>query len=870
MTQNDANMVETEEEEEESPKESQSLHTLTATQLSSSVSNLSASSRAIPSNKDFHFYCNFDEFKIPIQEIAAKSQSLLESIGSSSSNHIFKDKLQFPADVDIDEAYDWLVNVNDEILERFDASIDDFKRAREETGRVAGVDREDGFQLVLGKKNKKSMIKTMSDDSVSCAGGDSGVKVAENKKWILGNKAKIPFHIPTIRKPQEEHNILVYNSNKAFDHVWLERSEDGMRVIHPLERLSVLDFMDTSIGDVEPAPPLPIESTAFKLVEEVKDLKELAAKLRGANEFAVDLEHNQYRSFQGLTCLMQISTRTEDFIIDTLKLRIHVGPYLREVFKDPAKRKVMHGADRDIVWLQRDFGIYICNLFDTGQASRVLKLERNSLEHLLHHFCGVTAKKEYQNADWRLRPLPDEMIRYAREDTHYLLHIYDLMRDLLLSKPNDNENADPPLLEVYKRSYDVCMQLYEKELFTENSYLNMYGLPSAGFNAQQLAIVAGLYEWRDAVARAEDESTAKEMPVTSSQLRRLMKSKHSYIERHLSSVVSIIRHSMQTSAAFEAAVQHLKERHMETALQEETEVNNGSEAQSIHGGNGMNSNVAACHETSAQLEKGLLKQRSGVVELGRGGQGSSAKHHGENGEVNTGFSSYISDTSPTAKVAGATVEVLKKPSGAFGALLGGAAAKRKLDSGKKVKEEIKLEKIRSSNLWMSPVTGSSLQDIIILDDDSDMEQNTHIAEPDGDDSKTTSVKGDDKSSGAALETDEGEEPVSLADLSTSFEKCFPSRNQNKKLQKLRNLENQVAALKLKPFDYATALRFNEDPAQRSKAGRAKNQRGGLDSVGTTKSSTGARMQREEETGEFRQGRRRQAFPATGNRSATFR
>ncbi|KAJ6974972.1 hypothetical protein NC653_030961 [Populus alba x Populus x berolinensis] len=652
MTQNDAEMDET--EEEESPKESQTLQTLTATQLSSSVSNLSASSRAIPSNKDFHFYYNFDEFKIPIQEIAGKSQSLLESIGSSSSNHIFKDKLQFP-----------MMSTS--------------------TRRMIGW-----------KKNKKSMKKTVSDDSVSRAGGDSGVKVADNKKWILGNKAKVPFHIPTIRRPQEEHNILVNNSNRAFDHVWLERSEDGLRVIHPLERLSVLDFMDKSTGDVEPAPPLPIESTTFKLVEEVKDLKELAAKLRGVNEFAVDLEHNQYRSFQGLTCLMQISTRTEDFIVDTLKLRIHVGPYLREVFKDPAKRKVMHGADRDVVWLQRDFGIYICNLFDTGQASRVLKLERNSLEHLLHHFCGVTANKEYQNAEWRLRPLPDEMIRYAREDTHYLLHIYDLMRALLLSKPIDNENADPPLLEVYKRSYDVCMQLYEKELFTENSYLNMYGLPSAGFNAQQLAIVAGLYEWRDAIARAEDESTgyilpnktlleiAKEMPVTISKLRQLLKSKHSYIERHLSSVVSIIRHSMQTSAAFEAAVQHLKERHMEIVSQEETEANDGSEAQSIPGGNGMNSGVAACHETSAQLEKGLPKQGSSIVELGRGGQGSSAKHHGANGEVNTGSSSYISDTSPTAKVAGATVQVLKKPTGAFGALLGGAVAKRKLDTDKKV------------------------------------------------------------------------------------------------------------------------------------------------------------------------------------------
>ena len=108
--------------------------------------------------------------------------------------------------------------------------------------------------------------------------------------------------------------------------------------------------------------------------------------------FQVDLEHNQYRSFQGFTCLMQISTRTEDFIVDTLKLRIYIGLYLQEPFKDPTKRKVfknykimplctrisgfhsflvkqvMHGADRDIMWLQRDFHIYVCNLFDTGQV----------------------------------------------------------------------------------------------------------------------------------------------------------------------------------------------------------------------------------------------------------------------------------------------------------------------------------------------------------------------------------------------------------------------------------------------------------------------------------------------------------------------
>jgi exosome complex exonuclease RRP6 len=105
----------------------------------------------------------------------------------------------------------------------------------------------------------------------------------------------------------------------------------------------------------------------------------------------------------------------------------------------------------------------------------VLKLERNSLEFLLKHYCGVAANKEYQKADWRIRPLPDVMKRYAREDTHYLLYIYDVMRMELHTMAKEDEQSDSPLVEVYKRSYDVCMQLYEKELWTRDSYLHVYG-----------------------------------------------------------------------------------------------------------------------------------------------------------------------------------------------------------------------------------------------------------------------------------------------------------------------------------------------------------------------------------------------------------
>lgn len=65
--------------------------------------------------------------------------------------------------------------------------------------------------------------------------------------------------------------------------------------------------------------------------------------------------------------------------------------------------QVFHGADSDIEWLQKDFGLYVVNMFDTHQAARLLNLARHSLDHLLRLYCGVESNKQYQLADWRIR-----------------------------------------------------------------------------------------------------------------------------------------------------------------------------------------------------------------------------------------------------------------------------------------------------------------------------------------------------------------------------------------------------------------------------------------------------------------------------------
>ena len=50
---------------------------------------------------------------------------------------------------------------------------------------------------------------------------------------------------------------------------------------------------------------------------------------------------------------------------------------------------MLHGADKDIQWLQRDFGLFVANMFDTGQASRVLEYPGHGLAYLLQHLCQV-------------------------------------------------------------------------------------------------------------------------------------------------------------------------------------------------------------------------------------------------------------------------------------------------------------------------------------------------------------------------------------------------------------------------------------------------------------------------------------------------
>jgi exosome complex exonuclease RRP6 len=179
----------------------------------------------------------------------------------------------------------------------------------------------------------------------------------------------------------------------------------------------------------------------------------------------------------------------------------------------------LHGAESDIVWLQENFNLYIVNLFDTFHASRALDLPRHSLAFLLSVYCDFTADKRYQLADWRIRPLPSEMLHYARSDTHFLLFIYDQLREALIERsktpdpstsgPVDGPRAIPSFIQtVLKNSAETSLREFVREQYDEEKGEGIRGWAGLArkwnkrsllVDGPQRRVFLAVHKWRDRV-----------------------------------------------------------------------------------------------------------------------------------------------------------------------------------------------------------------------------------------------------------------------------------------------------------------------------------------------------------------------------------
>jgi len=242
-----------------------------------------------------------------------------------------------------------------------------------------------------------------------------------------------------------------------------------------------------------------------KFIKDKKQLRKLSAKLEKVTEFGVDLQYDTIHSYLGLTCLMTIVTRTDIYFIDTLELRKDMY-ILQSPFANPNVLKIFLDSDLDIKSLQRDFGIYVVNMFDIVKAGIILGylFSGKALPYFLNVLCEVKFTQMNQYVNWRVRPLRDDMIESAKKAVQYLLFMYDVLRDQLIEKSSTKD----PLMYLnlaLKRSKEISIIAYRKPDLKD---VNYYKLSSNNlFKRINKSIFKSLYKYRDYIARIEDQGT---------------------------------------------------------------------------------------------------------------------------------------------------------------------------------------------------------------------------------------------------------------------------------------------------------------------------------------------------------------------------
>jgi ribonuclease D len=229
-----------------------------------------------------------------------------------------------------------------------------------------------------------------------------------------------------------------------------------------------------------------------QFIRRAADLKRLVEQLRAHPLLAVDTESNSLYAYHERVCLVQLSTRENDYIIDPLAIN-DMSP-LGLLLADPTIEIIFHAAEYDIITLKRDFSFTFSNLFDTMLAARICGWKKVGLGNILEEQFDVRANKKHQRADWSLRPLPDDQLQYAQMDTHYL----PALRDRLLAELTTSGRLD----EARESFADLPDYPPAERQFDPEGYWRIHETKTLSRN--QMAIVRELYLLRDQIAQRRD------------------------------------------------------------------------------------------------------------------------------------------------------------------------------------------------------------------------------------------------------------------------------------------------------------------------------------------------------------------------------
>ena len=241
------------------------------------------------------------------------------------------------------------------------------------------------------------------------------------------------------------------------------------------------------------------------------DAKQKLSKVRddieGSPVIAIDTEYDSFRYFREKLCLLQIGTEQRIYLIDPLDTATDLS-FLGSVFADPNRVKVIHAGDNDIRILNRDYGFEFANVFDTHRAAFLLGSNHLSLASVIEQYLALRLEKpkKMQRSRWEKRPLTEEQLNYAVEDTQYLIPLYRRL--------NAEIEARGLQWQAARAFEGIAAVRWAEKKFNLRGYRGIPGYDT--LPAEKKRRLRDLYRWR--FRKAQETNTARFMILSDQDL----------------------------------------------------------------------------------------------------------------------------------------------------------------------------------------------------------------------------------------------------------------------------------------------------------------------------------------------------------------
>ncbi|MFC1522586.1 ribonuclease D [Elusimicrobiota bacterium] len=236
------------------------------------------------------------------------------------------------------------------------------------------------------------------------------------------------------------------------------------------------------------------------LITSEDKLKDLVIELSNLDSIALDTESNSFYVYREELCLLQVSTKDADYIIDTLAIK-DLNP-LNDLFSRKRPEKVFHSAEADIRVIKGAGAFQFINIFDIMTAARMAGWKDYGLAPLLLKYFGIKLDKKHQLSNWGKRPLSEEQLDYASKDTQYLLQLKDKLLPELKNK------------DMLEEAMEEFAQIAEiepsKREFNPEGFRSIRG--AKDLSQRSLTVLRELYLYREEEARTRNKPTFKILP----------------------------------------------------------------------------------------------------------------------------------------------------------------------------------------------------------------------------------------------------------------------------------------------------------------------------------------------------------------------